>query len=161
MSRRQLARPGLSYFDANSGRLVTESAELLDVKAEIRKRWPSLDCYFDTEEQVFVVTQKVNEDGTDVEKFVLSRPYCGDKILEDIEKANPESPYFVDPEVAVDKHNEKVEAERDAELADKTGDFGERFIHALKKDGFYNHENIERVGRPHLRKKAINAGIRP
>lgn len=160
MSRRQLARPGLSYIEANSGRLVTETAEVLDVKAEIRSRWPSLDCYFDTEERKFVVTQKVPEEGTLVEKFVLSRPYCGDRLLEDIEKANPESRHFVDPIEAVDKHNAEVEAKQDAEFADKVGDFGERLIHGLRKDGFYNHENLERRGNPQLRKRAINAGQR-
>lgn len=138
VSGRQLARPGLSYLEANSGRLVTETAELLDMKAQIRSRWPSLDVYFDHYERKFIVTQMC--DG--VEKFVLSRPYCGDRILADIAKCDPSNPSYRDPIEEVDKYNEKVERERDRELEEIAGDFGERFLHALKKDGLLDHEDI-------------------
>lgn len=137
-SRRQLARPGLTYLEANSGRLITETAEILDLKAEIRSRWPNLDVYFDQEERLFIVTQTV--DG--LEKFVMSRPYCNDKLLMDIAKCDPANPNYVDPIEAVDAHNAKIERAQEYELEQISGDFGERLIHALKKDGFYNHEDI-------------------
>lgn len=163
MERRRLARPGLSYVDANAGRLVTETAELLDMKAEIRKRWPNLSVYFDDHTQEFVVVQKIMEDGCEVERAFMNRPYCGTQLLEDIAKADPTSPYFVDPEKAVDDHNAQVERERDRELAEISGEFGERLQHALKKDGFMDHEDIyggRRVKRRGLGKRAINAGQR-
>lgn len=156
--RRRLARPGLTYFEANSGRLVTETAELLDAKAMIRERWPNLDVYFDHYERMFVVVQKVWDPETQchIERAFMTRPYCGDKLFEEIEKANPESPYFVDPEDAIDKHNAGVERDRDREVEDIAGDFGERLIHALKKDGFMDHENIFGApARPQLAQRAL------
>lgn len=142
MSKRRLARPGLSYIEANSGRLVTESAQLLEMKAQIRERWPSLDVVFDHVDQKFLVIQKM-EDGS--EHMFMARPYCDNRLIGDIAKCDPTSHHFVDPIEAVDKHNESIERERDRELEEISGDFGERFMHALKKDGFYDHEDITGV----------------
>jgi len=156
--RRRLARPGLTYVEANSGRLVTETAELLDAKAEIRERWPDLDVYFDHFERVFVVVQKVwsPEHQCHIERAFMSRPYCGDKLIEDIIKADPTSSHFVDPEKAVDDHNAKIERDREREVEDIAGDFGERLIHALKKDGYMDHEDISGVPvRPELAQRAL------
>lgn len=139
MSRRRLARPGLSYFDANSGRLVTESAELLDMKAKIRERWPDLDIFFDHEDRVFVVVQKC-EDG--VERLALQRPYCDDRLLMDIAKADPTNRNYVDAEKAVDDHNASVERDQDRQLEEIAGEAGERLAHAFKKDGLLDHEDI-------------------
>lgn len=157
--RRQLARPGLSYYDANEGRLVTETAELVDMKARIRSRWPNLTIYFDKHQNEFVVTQLSIVDG--VERFVLARPYCDDRILLDIAKTDPDHRQYVDPEKAIDDHNASVERERDREIEEIAGDAGEKLIHALKKDGFYNHESIDLKPKPHLAKRSINAGQRP
>ena len=156
MSRRNIARPGLSYFDANQGRLITEHPEVLEMKARIRERWPSLNVYFDHVQEEFVVTQ-IHEG---VEKFVLARPYCDERLAYDISKTDPDHRNFIDPLKAVDDHNASVERDRDRKLADDVGDFGERFIHALKKDGFYDHEHISHRGKPNLRKRAVNAGVR-
>jgi hypothetical protein len=142
MSRRRLARPGLSYIEANSGRLVTESAELIEMKGRIRERWPNLDVVFDHEDRQFLVIQKL-EDGS--EHMFLCRPYCDERLMMDIAKADPTNRNYVDPIDAVDKHNESIERDRDRELEEVAGDFGERFIHALKKDGFYDHEDITGV----------------
>lgn len=157
--RRQLARPGLSYYDANEGRLVTETAELVDLKGRIRERWPSLNIYFDKHQNEFVVTQLSVVDG--VERFVLSRPYCDDRILVDISKTDPDHRNYVDPEKSIDDHNASVERERDREIEEIAGDAGEKLIHALKKDGFYNHESIDLKPKPHLAQRSINAGRRP
>lgn len=156
IGRRKIARPGLSYVDANQGRLITEHPDLLAMKGRIRERWPSLDIYFDHQEKVFVVTQF--HDG--VEKFVMSRPYCDERLLYEISKTDPDHRNYVDPLKAVDDHNASVERDRDRKLADDMGEFGERFIHALKKDGYYDHEHISHRGKPGLRKKAVNAGVR-
>lgn len=158
--KRELARPGLSYFDANLGRLVTETAEVLDMKARIKASWPDLEVAYDHIDKVYVVIQKC-EDG--VERLALQRPYCDDRLIVDLAKADPTHRAYVDPEKAVDDHNASIERDRDRELEDLSGDFGERFIHALKKDGFMNHEEITGVKSPRSRKlarRAINAGQR-
>ncbi len=158
-TRRKLARPGLSYFDANSGRLVTETAEVLDMKAKIRASWPNLDVAFDDVDKKFIVIQHC-EDG--VERCFMVRDYCDDRLMMDIAKADPTNRNYVDPEKAVDDHNASVERQRDRELEDISGDFGERFIHALRKDGFMNHETITRRRRkPELARRAIRVGKRP
>lgn len=152
--RRRLAQAGLSYYDANAGRLIRETPQLLDMKARIRERWPTLDIFFDTHDNVFIVTQHC-EDGVD--RLALQRPYCDDRLIQDLHKADPTGPNFVDPIKAIDEHNAQVERERDHELAEASGDFGERLIHALKKDGFFDHEDITGVRRKpeNLRDKAI------
>lgn len=157
MSKRRLARPGLSYIEANSGRLVTESAQLLDMKGRIRERWPELDVVFDHEDHKFLVIQTM-PDGS--EHMFMSRSYCDERLIVDIAKCDPTNRHFIDPAEAVDKHNESIERERDRELEELSGDFGERFIHALKKDGFYDHEDITGV-RPKsgaLAQRAIRRG---
>lgn len=159
MPRRKLARPGLSYFDANAGRMVTESAEVLDMKARIRSCWPNLDVAFDAVDGVFTVVQKC-EDG--MERCFMTRPYCDERLMMDIAKADPTNRNYVDPEKSVDDHNASVERQRDRELEDISGEFGERFVHALRKDGFMNHESItRRRRRPELARRAIRAGKRP
>lgn len=158
--KRQLARPGLSYFDANSGRLITETAEVLDMKARIKTRWPELSIAYDSVDKVYVVVQKC-EDG--VERLALQRPYCDERLMTDLAKADPTSSYFIDPEKAVDDHNASIEKDRDRELEDLAGDFGERFLHALKKDGFMNHEEITGVKSKrsqNMARRAINVGQR-
>jgi len=129
------------------------------MKAQIRTRWPGLDIYFDKHQNEFVVTQVSLVDG--IERFVLARPYCDERILLDISKTDPDHRNYVDPEVSIDKHNAQVEREQDREIEEIAGDAGEKLIHALKKDGFYNHESIDRLPKPHLAKRAINAGKRP
>lgn len=157
--RRQLARPGLSYFDANLGRLVTESAEVLDMKAKIRERWPFLDVAHDTHDQVFTVVQTC-EDG--VQRCFMTRPYCDDRLLMDIAKADPTNRNYVDPEESVDKHNAQVERDQDREMEEIAGDFGERLIHALKQDGYMDHEDIYGAKpKPDEARRAINVGERP
>lgn len=139
MERRRLARPGLSYIDANSGRLVTESAELLDMKQRIRERWPNLYVTFDHVDRKYLVIQEC-EDG--IERLALMRPYCDDRLLADIAKADPTHRAYIDPEEAIDKHNAQIERDRDWELEQIAGDAGERLAHAFKKDGLHDHENI-------------------
>lgn len=151
--RRRLARPGLSYYDANAGRLITETSDLLDMKARIRARWPNLDIFFDREDRVFVVIQHC-EDGVD--RLALQRPYCDDRLMEDLVKADPTSPHFVDPIKAVDDHNDAIERQQEHELSEVAGDVGERLIHAFKKDGLYDHEDIGARRKPTaLRDRAI------
>ena len=153
MSGRRLARPGLSYIEANSGRLITETAELLDMKAQIRERWSDLDIYFDDQERVFIVTQK-GRDG--IERLVLSRSYCNDRLLEDISKTDPTSRNYIDPIEAVDEHNARIERERDRELEEIAGDVGERLKFAFKQDGLYDHEDIGVKPKPQrIRDRAI------
>lgn len=156
--RRRLARPGLSYFDANLGRLVTEGPDVVDIKSRIRERWPNLNTYYDTVDRVWCITQTC-EDGT--ERLFMLRPVLSEQTLMDIAKADPTNRNFQDPLKAIDDHNAHVDRERDRELEEIAGDFGERLIHALKQDGFYDHENIYKVKpKPHMRRRAINAGVR-
>ena len=139
MSKRRLARPGLSYFDINSGRLVTQSAELMEMKRRIRERWPDLDVAFDHVDRKFLVIQRC-QDG--VERLFMTRTYCDERLIADIAKCDPANPMYIDPEQAVDDHNAQLERAREQELEDIAGDFGERLIHALKADGYMDHEDV-------------------
>jgi hypothetical protein len=127
------------------------------MKGQIRERWPDLDVVFDHEDNKFLVIQKM-EDGS--EHLALARPYCDQRLLADIAKADPTSPYFIDPIKAVDDHNAMVEREQERELEEIAGDAGERLAHAFKKDGLINHEDISGV-KPksgELARRAIRRG---
>src|SRR5205809_79621 len=67
--KRRPAQPGLSYYDANVGRLVTEGPDVCDFKTRIRERWPELSCYYDVIQKEWIV---VGKDIHGVEYFVLA-----------------------------------------------------------------------------------------
>src|SRR5437868_15121319 len=68
--RRRPAGLGLSYFDANRNRLVTETAAVSDIKREIEACWPdTLSVFFDTWQEEWIVVEHC-KDGID--RFVLS-----------------------------------------------------------------------------------------
>lgn len=140
-----VARNGLNYYDVNRHCLVEVSGEVLEYKRQIEERWPGLiEVYFDKDKLKYVVTQKndgvwtllfetdrLNE-GT-ISRIARAEGLGGDELLKEI-----------------DTHNKAIERDRDRKFEDQIGDFGERFMHALKKDGFRDHEDIFGVpNRPH------------
>ena len=54
-SVRAAARPGLTYMDANLGRLVEEGPDVTDAKAKLRELDSDLSCYYDTHQKEWIV----------------------------------------------------------------------------------------------------------
>ena len=136
---KELARPGLSYVDAQSGRIVEIQGDVLDVKTQIRERWPNINVYWDNQEKQWIFTQ-ICEDGT--ERLFMKRKELDSRCVEAVAAADPSSRTYEDPIDAIDKHNAEVERDRDRRFENQMGDVGERFLHALRKDGVMDHPDI-------------------
>jgi hypothetical protein len=135
--RRTFAPPGVSYVDAFRG-LVTIEDDVLGVKRQIEERWPSLEVAFDKDRLVWMII----EHGDTRHSLVFETSTLDGRVIERIEKADQQSPNSIDFLDAMDKVNEEIERDRDRRFSDQIGDFGERFLHALKQDGVRDHEDV-------------------
>lgn len=133
MSNRRLATPGLSYVDANAGRVVTFTDDVLGIKAEILGRWPEItDVLFDTDINKWLIIQ-TERDGT--QSLLFETEYLDGRVIERIERADRSSGRNEDILDEVDKHNDELERDRERRFEDKINDAGERLMFALIQDG--------------------------
>lgn len=139
---RKPAPAGVSYFDHNLGTLVTEGPDVCDFKSRIRELAPGiLDCYYDTVQKEWIVTQKTEKNQ---EQFLLADEDLG-RAYERIQKARNDAPGAETATQMSDRLEREQAALRDEEMQgfrDIAADVGERLIHAFKKDGILDHENI-------------------
>lgn len=132
MSRRQQARVGLSYVDANHGRVVSIEQDVLDIQRQIMERWPELEVYFDKDQLEYIVIEHC-KDGVD--RLACARPYLDQRLLTDLENADSHRAGQEDPLDMVDALNDEIERRRDQEFSDRIGDAGERLLFAMRQDG--------------------------
>lgn len=135
--RRHLAKKGLSYVDANRGRVVTVEDDVLGIKAKIEDEFPELYVCIDYEggpngDPTFLVVERC-QDGVD--RLGIERAYLDDRLLDDIRRADTHRRGQEDPVALLDAYNEMIEKEKEREFADRIGDVGERLVHAFAKDG--------------------------
>lgn len=144
MSRRAIAKPGQSYLEVNKHRVIQVAPDVLDIKTRIETQWPNLEVHYDQIDETWLIIQTwVDEKGEKNESLALeAKELCEDTIRR-VAEADPTHRAYVDPIEHVDKHNAQIERDRERKFEDEIGDFGEHFIHALRKDGVYNHDNIE------------------
>lgn len=133
---------GLTYLDANTGRLTTEGPDVCDVKSRLREIDPDLSAYYDEVQEEWVVTwwdAKKNQD-----TLILT---CGDLTqgYEAILRARNDRPGALTGDQMADKLEKEQEQEDERDM-DKfrniAGDAAERMYHALKRDGFWDHMDI-------------------
>lgn len=136
---RKLARPGLTYFEANRNRLVEIEGDVLDIKGKIRAVWPDVhfNIFYDDWEKKWVITQ-VGEDGT--ERLVLTADALDQRIIDRLHAGRPDREGNILDDL--DKENAEIERANERRFENQVGDFGERFAHALRKDGFDHHDDI-------------------
>lgn len=133
MKKRQPARPGLSYFDANRHRLITETVDVTNIKREIESRWPGvLSVFFDTEDERWVVVEHCR-DGVD--RFVLATKALSQRILDKLQREDEAAHVQPDLNRKFELEDIQVEREKEHNLSEATGEGGEKLFHALKKDG--------------------------
>jgi hypothetical protein len=155
MPKRKPARPGLSYVDANRGRLITVDNDVLGIKAEIESRWPMLEVTFDTIDEVWCII--AHDDTVDYLAINPPTPYLDQRIIRRLERADKVlNPTETGDDVLaeIDKFNAEVEREEERRFEDQIGDFGERFKHALKQDGVLDHCNVENRPGPRRRRES-------
>lgn len=145
--RRAPARKGLSYYDANRDRLVTIEDDVLGIKQEIESRWPEVvNVFFDTVDEVWVLTQVNGPE----ESLLFTTKVLDGRVIERIKRAE-NSVNSEDPLKVIDAHNADVERDQERKFDDQLAEFAERFNHALRKDGFFDVENIYGTRNPRLR----------
>lgn len=157
MSRLEVPRKGLSYWDANRHKLIEVTGEAYEVKRRIEERWPQLSMYFDKDDLVWIVVQMVEEGPDKGTEKLVGKYRRIDNLEETLDKADPMSDRYRDPLEVMDEHEREVEKEDDRRLSDTIGDAGERLIHAFKKDGLHDHLNIYGP-KPKKVSRAIRAG---
>lgn len=133
--KRSMASPGVSYYDANHNRLVTVGSDVLDIQHKIHEEFPDLEVWLDTDQDppTYIVVEHC-KDGVD--RLALERPYLDDRLLDDLRRADTHRKGQEDPDAMVDAYNAQVERDRAASFADAIGEAGERFLFAMRKDGF-------------------------
>lgn len=142
MKGRVLAPRGLTYMDANLGRLVEEGPDVTDAKSRLRELDPDLSAYYDTVQEEWIVTwfdRKKNRD-----TFVLADSNLA-RAFEKVQKARNDRPGAETGDQLHARLEREQEQLREADMEDFreiARDAGERLIHALKKDGIMDHENI-------------------
>jgi hypothetical protein len=132
MTRRRQAQIGLSYVDANRGRVVSIESDVLEIGRRIEERWPELEAFWDKDQMEYIVIEHC-KDGVD--RFVCARPYLDERLIQDLEAADTHKRGQEDPVATVDALNAAIEARHDREFSELIGDVGERLAHALHKDG--------------------------
>jgi hypothetical protein len=133
---------GLTYPDANTGRFITEGPDVCNYKAKIRELDPGLDCHYDQIDEEWVITWWDERKKQDM--LVLT---CGDLAqgYDAVCRARNDRPGALTGDQLSRKLEKEQEAEEEKNLhafRQIAGDAAERMIHALKKDGFFDHENI-------------------
>jgi len=137
---RQIAKPGLSIVDANEGRLVTYEKDVLDVKAEIERRWAGLlSVYFDTENEEWVIVEHC-ADQTD--RLCFTTKWLGQNTIDKIHRADQNSRSYVDLEDEFQRYDAQRERDLDHSLSEEIGAASERLYFALRKDGIIDRPTV-------------------
>lgn len=134
------AKPGLSLVDANQGRLVTYEQDVLDIKAEIERRWAGLlSVFFDNENIEWVIVEHC-VDGTD-RIFTVTKA-LSQATIDKIHKADQASRSFEDLEENMQREDAKRERDLDHSLSESIGESSERLFFALRKDGIIDRPTV-------------------
>lgn len=138
--KRQPARPGLSYLDANRNRLITQTEDVLGIKREIESRWPdTLSVFFDNWDEVWVIVEHCR-DGVD--RHVLSTKSLGQWVLDKLNKVDAAAHVQPDLNRKFELEDIALEHQKDHALSEATGDGIERLFYALKKDGLIHAPQV-------------------
>lgn len=132
---------GLTYLDAN-GHLTTEGPDVCDYKSRLRDIDPDLSAYYDEFQEEWIVTWFDHRKNQDT--LILT---CGDLAqgYESILRARNDRPGAETGNHMATRLEKEQEAEEEKEMSkfrDIAGDAAERLQVALRKDGFFDHEDI-------------------
>src|SRR4051794_27881020 len=114
MSRRNLARAGLSYVDANRGRVgvYTFEQEVQDAKARIERDYPSLQVLWDFETKEHLIIEHCLDNVDRL--YFASKTFVEEEIRERIQVGDDAARRNEDPFDAVEKWNAERERAIDA-----------------------------------------------
>jgi len=133
---------GLTYYDVNMGRLVTEGPDVCNYKSRLRELDPTITAYYDEQQEEWIITYWDEQKNQDT--FLLSSPDLALAYDVVCRARNDRPGALTGDELATkfEKEQAAVEDENMKSFRNIAGDAAERLTHALKKDGFFDHENI-------------------
>lgn len=155
-------KSGLSYFDVNLGGLVTEGPDVCDYKSRLKELDPTLNAMYDEVQLEWIITAR---DATNTEYFILS-----DEDLisayHRVEKARNDRPGAETAEQMsrrLEREHEQALHEDNKVFREIAGDAAERLLHAFKKDGLLDHDDIFGVkpAPAHMANRAIRRTVDP
>lgn len=134
------AKPGLSIVDANQGRLLTYEQDVLDIKAEIERRWAGLlSVFFDNENEEWVIVEHCKDD---TDRICFTTKMLSQATIDKIHKADQASRSFEDLESNMQREDRQRERDLDHTLSERIGDATEKLYYALRKDGIIDRPMV-------------------
>lgn len=126
--KRSVPLPGLSYVDANRGRLCTFTEDVLGYKEAIQARWPELQVVWDKENEEWVIIE-TDREGT--QSMVFATASLGQHTIDRLNRAqNCNS----DALQEIESWNTRMEKEEERLFSEKIGAVGEKLAWAFRKD---------------------------
>jgi hypothetical protein len=128
-------------MDANVG-LIEEGPDVSDYKSRLRELDSDLSCYYDTIQNEWIVVwhnAKRNR-----EEFVLADEDLA-RAYHRVEKGRNDAPGAEtgdEMSTRLEKEQDALKAAEMQQFKEIAGDAAERLIHAFKKDGLHDHEDI-------------------
>jgi|SRR5262245_20501702 len=132
MARRNTAAPGLTYVQANGGRVekYTLDAEVLRAHRNIERDYPRLTCLWDKDQHEHIIVETCS-DG--VERLAYAgRTFHEDLVRAFLERGRSDKVDIFDE---MEKANAEWEAEQDYKIGQKVQAAGEKLAFAFAQDG--------------------------
>lgn len=149
--KRSVPSPGLSYVDANRGRLCTFTDDVLGYKEQIQAMWPELQVVWDMENEEWVI---IETDKLGAQSMVFTTTVLGQHTIERLQRAQNANS---DPLEEIESWNARVEKELEDAAMEKVFAAGEKLAWAIRKDEFNGPE--PRIFYPaEKQKRLIHAG---
>lgn len=132
--KRSVPSPGLSYVDANRGRLCTFTSDVLGYKETIQAMWPELQVVWDHENEEWAI---IETDKLGAQSLVFATKSLGQHTVERLQRAqNCNS----DALEEIESWNARLEREREQKATEALHEVGEKLAWAIRKDEFNGPE---------------------
>jgi hypothetical protein len=157
---RRSPAPGLSYMDTDLGRFIEEGPDVTECKARFRELDSNLNAYYDTVQEEWIVTQFVPMKNQ--EELLLVDKNLARAYQRTLRARNDRPGALTGDELneRLDQDQKRAQEEDLQVFRNIAHDAGERLVHAFKKDGLTDHENIYGPKpKPHLANRASSMRV--
>lgn len=131
---------GLSRYE--DGQLITDGPDVANYKVRLKELDPTLEAYYDRVQLEWIVTAL---DHTRNERYYVLADEDLARAYTRVEKARNDRPGALTGNQLDDKLAREQAIAKDEDMQvfrDIGSELGERLLHALKKDGILDHDNI-------------------
>lgn len=130
---------GLSRYE--DGQLITDGPDVCNYKSRLKEIDPTLEAYYDREQLEWIVTAL---DGKNTRYFVLADKDLASAYTK-VQVARNDRPGALTGDQLDDKLTAEQNRAKDEDMQvfrDIGSELGERLLHAFKKDGILDHDDI-------------------